>query len=668
MNVACSSVPEDGVVSDPALPLGLVFDAIEDGIVVLDPLYRILRTNARLRALYGTDAEPGRRCYEALLGRTEPCPWCPSRRAVTEGTPHTEVIRHPKDVSPARWLEVSTYPLSDGNGHVSGVVECLRDVTDRKRAEEALLTSKTDLKALFDGSRDTILILDTTTGEIVKASRQIAEMYGYPPEEAVGLTVADLSAGPPLYGLDEVRQRLRLIAEGPQIFEWRARRKDGTLFWIEVNATVVRFGGQERILAHERDITARKRAQEELELIREALDDCGSAVLMMDDARRVFYLNAAFGILFGCTKENVESVLFESTFSDAAAATEIVSAALEGASWEGEIELLRKDGSRFPALLRATPVLDDSFDICGALIILNDITDRKHLEAQVLQSQNLKSVGQLAAGIAHEINTPTQYVSDNTRFLRDSFADLVKVLDAFKAFAAEAGAGGAVDEDRLNRLEEVVQAADLEYLLAEVPRAINESLEGLKRVSDIVRAMRQFTHPGTGEMKNIDLNQAIESTITVARNEWRYVADMETHLDPNLPPVPCLPGDLNQVLLNLVTNAADAIADAHHSSRGAPPQGGAPEKGLITVSTRQDDQWAEIRVKDTGSGIPEAIRTRVFDPFFTTKDVGKGTGQGLAISRSVIVDKHHGELTFETEAGQGTTFIVRLPLNVGDAE
>ncbi|MBI3300896.1 MAG: HAMP domain-containing histidine kinase [Deltaproteobacteria bacterium] len=173
-------------------------------------------------------------------------------------------------------------------------------------------------------------------------------------------------------------------------------------------------------------------------------------------------------------------------------------------------------------------------------------------------------------------------------------------------------------------------------------------------MTKIVRAMKEFSHPGSEEKVETDLNRAIETTITVARNEWKYVAELATDLDSSLPPVPCLPGEFNQVILNLIINAAHAIAVVVSE--------GSTSKGTITVSTRHDGDWAEIRVSDTGTGIPEAIRAKIFAPFFTTKEVGKGTGQGLAIAHSVIVDKHKGTIGFETEVGRGTTFIIRLPL------
>jgi two-component system NtrC family sensor kinase len=278
--------------------------------------------------------------------------------------------------------------------------------------------------------------------------------------------------------------------------------------------------------------------------------------------------------------------------------------------------------------------------------------ERDLMEAHLRQSQKLEAVGQLAAGIAHEINTPIQYIGDNIHFIEDSFAGLSQLLQDFQQLAAAVQCG-SVTPELLARVESSARTADIAYLSQEIPLAVQQSLEGLARVTNIVRAMKEFSHPGTSEKIEVDLNRAIEATITVARNEWKYVADMEMDLAPDLPMVCCLPSEFNQVILNLIVNAAHAIGDVVDKVEGT--------KGLIKIRTRQDANWVEIRISDSGSGIPESIRHRIFDPFFTTKEVGKGTGQGLAIARSVVVDKHSGTLAFETEMGRGTTFVVRLP-------
>jgi PAS domain S-box-containing protein len=291
--------------------------------------------------------------------------------------------------------------------------------------------------------------------------------------------------------------------------------------------------------------------------------------------------------------------------------------------------------------------------------VFSDITERKRVEEALRQSeehlrraQKLESIGQLAAGIAHEINTPMQYLGDNIRFLQDSFGDLARVLKTFTPLLAACQKAESSSE-LAAEMAAAVEVADMEYLNEQIPAALQQSLEGVERVSKIVESMKDFAHPCL-EKKPANLNRAIESTITVARNEWKYVADLVTDFDPHLPLVPCLIGEFNQVVLNLIINAAHAISDVVGD--------GDKGKGNITISTRQTTEWAEVRIADTGGGIPEKIRARIFDPFFTTKDVGRGTGQGLAISHAVVVERHGGAIEFETEMGHGTTFIIRLPI------
>jgi PAS domain S-box-containing protein len=288
----------------------------------------------------------------------------------------------------------------------------------------------------------------------------------------------------------------------------------------------------------------------------------------------------------------------------------------------------------------------------GTLIVGADITERMGLEEQLRQAQKLESIGQLAAGIAHEINTPTQYIGDNVQFLKGAFKDLRLVLENSDRLLV-AAKGNVLSGEAVQEVSAALEDPEVCYLLDEIPKAIEQTLEGVARVSALVGAMKDFSHPGTKEKIELDLNRAIESTLTVASNEWKYVADVETDYDSSLPMVSCLPGEFNQAILILVVNAAHAIADVIGK--------GGPEKGKIKVQTRNCPEWDEVRIEDTGSGIPENIRARIFDPFFTTKEIGKGTGQGLAIARSVIVDKHGGTIHFETEEGKGTTFIIRLP-------
>lgn len=303
---------------------------------------------------------------------------------------------------------------------------------------------------------------------------------------------------------------------------------------------------------------------------------------------------------------------------------------------------------------------DGGFVNVLSLVVQRSIAERRTLlenrrmEAELAQAQKLKAIGQLAAGIAHEINTPNQYIANNARFLQDAFRNIGDALDAYDRLL-RAVRQRAVTDELLGEVEARLRNADLDYLSAEIPQAIEQSLEGVEHVAGIIGAMREFSHPD-GERKQVaDLNHVVEGAITLCQNEWKYVAEIVTDLEAQLPPVWCLPSDVHRVVLNLVVNAAHAVAAAtDNGQRG---------KGQITVCTRRDGPWVEIRVADTGTGIPEEIRDCVFDQFFTTKEVGQGTGQGLSIAHAIVVEKHGGTIRFETEVGRGATFIVRLPID-----
>ena len=320
-------------------------------------------------------------------------------------------------------------------------------------------------------------------------------------------------------------------------------------------------------------------------------------------------------------------------------------------------QVIRKDGVKRQIGTTVCLDMDMMNRKIGLKGIARDISERKNLEDQINQTRRLESIGQLASGIAHEINTPIQYISDNVQFLKDSFGNIVSLLNGFLNFVQIAKTGPVSDSD-ISEIENKIQDSDSEYFMEEIPKAIEQSVEGLQRVLGIVSAMKQFCHPGVEDKQPADLNKAIKNIIIVARNEWKYVAEVITDLDATLPSVFCRIGEINQVLLNLIINAAHAIRDV--VARG---ENG---KGTIRVTTGHNDSWAEIRVSDTGTGIPKEIRPKIFNPFFTTKEVGKGTGQGLAISHSLVVNNHGGTLDFETESGKGTTMMVRLPLRGED--
>jgi signal transduction histidine kinase len=286
------------------------------------------------------------------------------------------------------------------------------------------------------------------------------------------------------------------------------------------------------------------------------------------------------------------------------------------------------------------PLRDANGNLTGIVGTGFDITERKSAEERMASSDRLESIGRLAAGVAHEINTPIQYLNDSVTFIREGVGELLAYIDKLHASMPPAQGTPSGDDE------------DIEYLREELPPALSRVSEGLQRIAEIVRSMKDFSHVDQNEMSPVDLNRSIASTLVIARTEYKDVADLETDYG-DLPPVTCHGGQVNQVVLNLVVNSAHAIADRMKKTG---------ERGRISVRTRAEGDDVLITIEDTGGGIPEAIRARIFDPFFTTKEVGRGTGQGLSIVRSVIVKGHSGRLDFETEMGKGTTFYVRLPV------
>lgn len=339
-----------------------------------------------------------------------------------------------------------------------------------------------------------------------------------------------------------------------------------------------------------------------------------------------------------------------------------------GREVRSEDETTRKDGSSFWLGVTIRPILDENGKLAYTMSIGADITQKREeqrkqreLQEQLIEemkererilielrtAQKLESVGRLAAGVAHEINTPIQYVSDSLYFLRDSFADISKLVDTCRS-AIDA----QMDIEQLRQtLNKVADTIDLDFLQLEIPKAFERTFEGAERVTNIVRAMKEFSHPDASEFSSADLNHAMKTTLTVASNEYKYLAAVQTQF-AELPPVICNVGEINQVFLNLVVNAAHAIHDA----------GKDLSNGVITISTAVVDEYVEIVVGDNGCGIPQENLDKIYDPFFTTKEVGRGTGQGLAITRSIIVDKHSGQVEAHSQVGVGTQFKLRLPI------
>jgi len=537
-----------------------------------------------------------------------------------------------------------------------------QDITERKLAEEALRESEQRLRLLFDSAPDALFSVDRE-GNFVSVNVAAAGFLGISPEEARGRHMGELF--PPEIAERQMGRISEVFASGKPspTYENASQTVEGERWFRTQLAPILDESGEvKQVMGIAHDISEQKEAEEALreseEQFRQMAENVSEVFWLSDPKKtQMAYVSPAYEEIWGRTCKS----LYENagSFTDAVLPEDrdVVFASFgeqaRGKPVDIEYRIKRPDGSVRWIRSRGFPIRNENGKVYRVAGIAEDVTERKERERQDAQEQKLQSIGRLAAGIAHEINTPTQYVGDNTRFLQDAFGNLTSLVKKY-AGAAEACKGGAFTPEMMAELEAAAKEADLEYLNAEIPRAFEESLQGIDRVSKIVRSMKEFAHPDSGEKTPTDINRSIESTITVSRNEWKYVSDMVTDFSPDLPLVPCLQGEFNQVILNMLVNAAHAIGDVVGD--------GSNGKGTITVSTREDDGCVEVRIADTGAGIKEEHRCKVFDPFFTTKEVGKGTGQGLAIAHDVVVKKHGGTIGLETEEGKGTTFVIRLPI------
>lgn len=404
------------------------------------------------------------------------------------------------------------------------------------------------------------------------------------------------------------------------------------------------------------------RFQEQAKHTQAIVDNAAEGIITLDANGLIETLNRSVERIFGYRADEIIGCNFKNLILENSclhpAMLQSVAEPLDS-PWleEGWHELVGRTvrGDEIYIELVSSKVTVDDRDFFTAII--RDVTRRKQLETQLAHSQKMESVGQLAAGIAHEINTPIQYVGDNVRFLDDAFQNIQRLLDCYKQLSSAVGNKNDTSAI-LEQIEAIELEADVDFLCEEVPEAIKQSLDGALRVAKIVRAMKEFSHPGGDEKQVIDLNRAIDSTLTVSKNEWKYIAEMKTNFDEALPLVACFPSDLNQAVLNIIVNSAHAI---EAKAKSDPQAMG----NFISISTRRNNDLVEIQIEDTGTGIPEHLINRIFDPFFTTKEVGKGTGQGLAIVYSVIVDKHGGSIDVDSTLGVGTKFFLRLPLSSG---
>ncbi|WP_428624057.1 PAS-domain containing protein [Sedimenticola sp.] len=519
---------------------------------------------------------------------------------------------------------------------VSYLVEIARDAFGH--LVQGISVFDENLSLVFFNDRFSEL-LDFPKG-LIKVGTNLDELFRYNAERG--------EYGPGDIGT-QVQERV-ILAKQFQPHSFQRQRPNGTI--LQIDGSPLSSGG---FVTTYTDITEKEQYEAFLKSVIEA-SPAGFGISRQSDGKLSF-LNTRLAEMFQIPVREMIGLQARTLYTHPETRNEILGKIQqEGQVNDIEAQFKRRDGSNFPALISLNPTTYQNEPSLFAW--LYDISNLKQaqeqqsaLERELNQAQKLEAIGQLAGGIAHEINTPSQYVWDNLKFLHDAQKDFRGLLDLCLT-QIEQMTDSPAQQAACERIDRYKAEIDLDYLLEEVPTAIDQSIKGISEISRIVLAMKEFTHPGGDNGKaTVDINHMLENTLTIARNEWKHLAKVELDLDNSLPYVKCNPGELNQAFLNLLVNAAHAI-----EARGP----GTP--GVITIQTQQWENQVIIRIGDNGSGIPASIQDKIFEPFFTTKEVGKGTGQGLSITRNIVVKKHGGDLSYVTEAGQGTTFRIALPI------
>jgi len=565
------------------------------------------------------------------------------------------------------------------------IVRSIRYAIERKQSEERLRLNEARYRAVVQDQTELICRF-RPDGRLTFVNDAYGRYFNKTREELLGQSFLPLIPAEDQAVIQ--KQQAALRPDHPiVVYEHRVMKPDGRLAWQQWTDRAIfdENGLLIELQAVGRDITERKlaedalkKAHDQLEIrVRERTAELAEAnealrkseaqfrrlveamqegLFMTDEFCRFTYVNDRFRQIIGFLRKEILGACpadFVDEFSKNVLKNQILGHR-EGGHESYELVWIKPGGEKVITIVSPTAVFDHSGRFEGTLAVVTDITQRKILENQLAQAQKLEALGSLAAGIAHEINTPTQFILSNIEFLKRELYRLDDFLKILARMLEEAESDG-ISGESIHELKALAAVADLDYLRREIPQSIESCLEGVQRVSKIVESMRYFAHPGKKEKVRIDVNQAVDNAIVISKNQWKYCAELITDLEPDPPPLNCLAAEFNQVLLNLIINAAQAIAEAV----GENPK----EKGLITINTRRKDDFIEIRISDTGVGVPEEIRSKIFDPFFTTKGVGRGTGQGLAMAYSIIVEKHGGMIDLESQVGRGTAFILRLPLD-----
>lgn len=404
------------------------------------------------------------------------------------------------------------------------------------------------------------------------------------------------------------------------------------------------------------EISQRTKMQKRQNRLVTAIESAIEPIIITSPAGKIIYINPSFTVLTGYSRQETigkNPRLLKSGYQDDQFYHNLWQTITAGKAWSGRFVNKKKDGTIFQDETTISPVKDKEGRVLNFVAVKRDITKEVELEARLRQAQRMEVVGTLAAGVAHEMNSPIQYILSNTNFFREALTDLLKMQTTYENLAT-AVATTATFSEEVAIITQTAAEIDLDYLKQEMSKALEDALDGINRISTIVAAMKDFSQPGSTFKQPEDLNALITTTVTVSRNTWHEVAEMELLLDAALPAVPLLAGKIKQTLLDMILNSAFALTQKY----GDHPL----KKGKISITTRRTGNQAELRLADTGAGIPANVMGKIFDPFFTTKPVGQGRGQGLSVAHGVIVDHHGGSIQVTSTIREGTEFIICLPL------
>ncbi|KAA3654774.1 MAG: PAS domain S-box protein [Calditrichaeota bacterium] len=556
-----------------------------------------------------------------------------------------------------RWHSNKIVPIQE-NGTCKSILLIETDITRQKQAEAKDKRREEILKAYVNALPDTVFVINQ--------KHNIEEILSTCPDYPANPTNKSCE-GRSIYNFlpkehkEKLQKNIRQTLKTGQsrTFEYDIQ---GSGLWYEarISKVTARDNFGDLVVMVSRDITDMKRNQEILDASykesEQLLASISSIMIGVDEHDKINRWNSTAEKMFGIAADSVMGKPFlycgiKWDWSEILTIINNCKEKTEVSHISEKVQYENRKGEDSYIGITIYPVLDKNNEHRGYLLLATDITKRIHMETQLMQAQKLESIGELAAGIAHEINTPTQYVSYNIDYLNDAFTEINHCFNEFMALSENKTIN---DRNNLQILTDKLcgRLVRLKTHMDDIPTALEESQKGVESIARIVKAMKDFSHPGDKDKVFIDLHEALDNTITVSRNEWKYYCEIIKEYDESLPFVPCLPGELNQVFLNIIVNAAHAIKMKYDEETTT---------GLIKITTSIEDDTAVIRNQDNGCGIPKSTITKIFDPFFTTKEVGKGTGQGLAISHHVIVEKHKGKIEVDSKSGEGTIFKIFLP-------